>query len=35
MLNFKEKYRFFHKVLHLSVIASFYYAWSLNVEVEE
>ena len=35
MLNFKEKYRFFHKVLGLSVIKSFYYAWSCDVEVEK
>lgn len=35
MLNFKEKYRFFHKILGQSVIKSFYYAWRFNVEVEK
>lgn len=35
MLNFKEKYRFFHKVLGLSIIKSFYYAWIFDAEVEE
>lgn len=34
-MNFKEKYRFFHKVLGLSAIKSIYYAWNFNVEVEE
>jgi hypothetical protein len=32
MMNFKEKYIFFHKTLHLSVIKSLYYAWNLEVE---
>lgn len=35
MLNFKGKYRFFHEVLGLSVIKSFYYAWNFDVEVKE
>ena len=34
-MNFKEKYRFFHKVLGLPIIESIYYAWIFNVEVEE
>ena len=35
MLNFKQKYKFFHEILGMSVIKSFYYAWSYDVEVEE
>ena len=34
-MNFKEKYAFFRKVLGLSVIKSFYYAWNFDVEVRE
>ena len=32
MMNFKEKYVFFRKTLHLSAIKSLYYAWNLDVE---
>jgi len=34
MMNFKEKYMFFHKTLRLPILKSLYYAWILEVEVE-
>lgn len=32
-MNFKKKYVFFRKTLHLPVFKSLYYAWTLEVEV--
>ena len=34
-MNFKEKYLFLRKVLHMSDILSFYYAFAYEMEVRE
>lgn len=35
MMTFKEKYKFLHKTLGMSVILSLYYALTYNMIVEE
>ena len=34
-MNFKEKYLFLRKTLHMSVALSFYYAFAYEMEVRE